>query len=531
MKKKLAATLSVVLILGLAVLGILAYLTSEDGDVNVMTLGNVQIEQHEDFDMGTDLYPGVEVKKEVTVENTGESDVYVRTLVAFEVIESDTFDYGFAFNDLAYDFTGWGVPAVTYDFVKDGVKYQAIELVHKTSVAAGATTDPSLTKVVLAETCTNEDMEALGGTYEVLVLSQAVQTAGFTDPITALDTAFGDVTAEKVAEWFDGMALPVLLDDAEGISDAMKTLPDGTDVTKKVLSITYGKTADYPEIVNGGYETTVTDGVTTYYVPNGSNYDVYMLADGVIYAPENSKNLFADMANVTAIDTSNLDFSRVENALCMFVNCSKLESLDTASWDVSNMTNMQSIFYGCNALEDIDVSNWDTSNVTNMRMVFFRCYALDNETLKGVENWDVSNVKNFYSMFKYARGLTDLDLSKWDTSSATTMSHMFANIGELETLDLSGFDTSNVTDMSWMFYDASKLTTIIVGDGWTTANVDVANTSRPFYNNQALVGGAGTTWLDVCDMANANRPWESSAELKYAIVDGGTTNPGLLTHK
>ena len=47
MKKKLLTTLSVVLILGLAALGILAYLTDTDSDVNVMTLGNVSIEQNE----------------------------------------------------------------------------------------------------------------------------------------------------------------------------------------------------------------------------------------------------------------------------------------------------------------------------------------------------------------------------------------------------------------------------------------------------------------------------------------------------
>ena len=541
MKKKILTTLSVVLVLGLAALGILAYLTDQDSDVNVMTLGNVQIEQIEQqlaedgslepFKQAKDLYPGTEISKIVSVKNTGKSDCYFRTLIAFEDITSDTFmvepnvqstgDYiCTSFNGPTYEFTA-----------DDGTKYVVMEFVGKTKLEPGKTTTASLNGVRFNETCTNEDMEALGGTYEVLVLSQAVQTEGFADATTALDTAFGDVTNEKVAEWFGGVAFPVILEDASAIIKAMTTLTDGTNITTKVSKITYGKPSEYPEIVGGGYESVEVDGVTTYYVPNGSNYDVYVLAEGVIYAPKNSKNMFNGMTNVTEIDTSNLDFSRVENALGMFVNCSNLESLDTASWDVSNMTNMQSLFYGCNKLEDIDVSNWDTSNVTNMRMVFFRCYELDNEILKGVENWDVSNVTNFYSMFKHARGLTNLDLSNWDTSSATTMSHMFANIGGLEELDLSGFDTSKVTDMSWMFYDASKLTTILVGDGWTTANVDVANTSRPFYNNQALVGGAGTTWLDVCEMANANRPWESSASLDYAIVDGGTSNPGLLTHK
>lgn len=323
-------------------------------------------------------------------------------------------------------------------------------------------------------------------------------------------------------------SFPVLAS-AQTIKGAFKT-SDGTDITKKISNIIFGKPADYPEIT-ANYTGTVDGDLTVYQVLNNDNasYTIYYLSDGKVSLPANSKNLFADMSGLKEMDTSNLDMSKVENALCMFANCTNLEKLDTAGWDTSNMTNMQSLFYGCNNLENINVSNWDTSNVTNMRMVFFRCYELSNDILKGVENWDVSNVTNFYSMFKHARGLTSLDLSKWDTSSATTMSHMFANIGGVEELDLSGFDTSKVTDMSWMFYDASKLTTIYVGDGWTTEAV--TTTTHPFYNNQVLVGEKGTTWLDVCDMANPNRPWESSAKLEYAIVDGGTTAPGLLTYK
>ncbi len=314
----------------------------------------------------------------------------------------------------------------------------------------------------------------------------------------------------------------------ETITDAF--VSNGSDIKAKIGKVIFGKPADYPEIV-ANYTATVSDGVSVYQVPTDSgNYEVYYLSEDKISAPADSSNLFAEMKTAETIDVSNLDMSQVENALCMFLNCTNLKTLDTENWDMSNVTNMQSLFYGCNKLDNIDVSNWDTSSVTNMRMVFFRCYELPNDVLEGVENWDVSNVTNFYSMFKHARGLTDLDLSKWDTSSATNMSHMFANIGGVQKLDLSSFDTSKVTDMSWMFYDASKLTTILVGDGWTTAALDPAKPTC-FYNNQALVGGAGTAWLDVCDMANPARPWESSAKITYAIVDGGTSAPGLLTYK
>ena len=116
--RKLLMILGIVLSLAIATGSTLAYLTDTDSDVNVMTLGNVDIEQIEqewnedqtelkDFTQEKPLYPyvgelGWENKEEadgayrrftmenvvdkyVTVENTGKSDAYVRTFFAFEM--------------------------------------------------------------------------------------------------------------------------------------------------------------------------------------------------------------------------------------------------------------------------------------------------------------------------------------------------------------------------------------------------------------------------------------------------------------
>ena len=251
MKKKLAATLSVVLILGLATLGILAYLMDEDSDVNVMTLGNVDITQHEQqvgengelepFEQGKGMYPGVEISKVVTVENTGKSEAFVRTLVAFEVIDSETFDLDYGFDDLGgYDCRAWY--GESYEFELNGVKYVAVEFIHRNAVPAGATTGASLTEALLATSCTNEDMEALGGTYEILVLSQAVQTEGFENATEALDTAFGDVTNAKVAEWFGGTEIPTAVATADELATAIADgkdvyLTDDVELTDEVIKV------------------------------------------------------------------------------------------------------------------------------------------------------------------------------------------------------------------------------------------------------------------------------------------------------
>lgn len=55
----------------------------------------------------------------------------------------------------------------------------------------------------------------------------------------------------------------------------------------------------YPEIVNNetGVLVDVEQDVDVYayYMPNGSNYDVYFLADDIIYTPRDSTELFRDM--------------------------------------------------------------------------------------------------------------------------------------------------------------------------------------------------------------------------------------------
>ena len=122
-KSTLIMVLSLVLSLALAAGGTLAYLTDEDGDINVMTVGNVQIVQNEqqrvdqgeanseleEFEQNKNMMPIVDkgmkkidqdvngwgvsmrdedtyrnyVDKIVSVTNKGNSDAYVRTIYAF----------------------------------------------------------------------------------------------------------------------------------------------------------------------------------------------------------------------------------------------------------------------------------------------------------------------------------------------------------------------------------------------------------------------------------------------------------------
>ena len=310
MKKILMMVLSLVLVAALSIGGTVAYLQDDDSDVNVMTLGNVKIEQHEyervvdangnyttdtidnqssyvlkDFTQGKPLLPatdpsnhgagtwdnttvrmsqvgsygGMQVfvnpnaqDKFVTVENTGKTDAYVRTLVAVECGSTDGSLVGTSYH-------GTWTKNVIGVISVDGNNYYLIEYVyaggklsdgswrHENGILpAGDTSYPSLAQVYIESVATNEDMEKIdgngNGTLDILVLSQAVQTAGFADAETALNAGFGDITTTN-HPWKD----TVLASDADGMIEALENgkdvvLTDDVKIDPAGMSNAYGTT-------------------------------------------------------------------------------------------------------------------------------------------------------------------------------------------------------------------------------------------------------------------------------------------------
>ena len=240
--RKWLLILSIVLSVAIAAGGTMAYLQDTDEDVNVMTLGKVEIRQHEyervqnadgtyatietesgigyklkDFSQDKPLFPAVGdyrvmddtlvyfdqlgenaggeagvagqlenvQDKFVVVENTGKSDAYVRTLFAFEGTDALTEYLGLGITE---DWA-WNDPKL--EIVVDGATYVVMEAVYVGSadrhadgiLPAGEWTPSSLSQVFLAPEATNEVVEGLdtnkNGKYDILVLSQAVQVQGF----------------------------------------------------------------------------------------------------------------------------------------------------------------------------------------------------------------------------------------------------------------------------------------------------------------------------------------------------------------
>ncbi len=287
MKKVLLMCTAYVLVAALAIGGTIAYLQDTDSDVNVMTLGNVSIEQHEyeravdangayetkeidgvnsyvlkDFTQGKDLLPIVgdpstgaagwdntvvrmtqvdsygsmqvfagknAQDKFVVVKNTGKTDAYIRTLVAIEIGSANADLIGTSYHNT------WNKNVVGTINI-DQSNYYVLEYVYAGAqlsdgswrhgngiLPAGDTAYPNFSQVYIKSAATNEDCVALdgngNGTLDILVVSQAVQAAGFADAKTALDTGFGK-SSEKAAEWFGGIAIPDVVASADEAYDA-----------------------------------------------------------------------------------------------------------------------------------------------------------------------------------------------------------------------------------------------------------------------------------------------------------------------
>jgi len=546
MKKIIAWLLVLALTAAISIGATLAYLTDTDEDVNVMTVGQVKIDQleYERVDVETNgddaavrefhdnkpLYPAVtkdgfdytpgdsyvdwdqigkdgytseiwdpskinnEQDKMVFVKNEGDWDAYVRTVFGFEANGYTLAQFKDLFH-LDLNETNW-----TWEWTEavdiNGTNYIIATATYNKVLAPGAITEISLSQIALDSSATNEDIKGFGDTYQILVQSQAVQADGFDNPVTALNEAFGVIDIEA-----EPPKIPFEDDNATSGTDLKTALHylDGSDISKKITSVTVGLNSVHADAV-AGLEGTLVDveqdiPAYAYYVPNGANYDVYVLSDYAIYAPEDSSMLFKNLEIMTKLDTSNLNFGRAKLMNSLFANCFALTEVDVTGWDVSSATtfdrlfyvckNLQTVkglgtwdtgnvtttfgaFYECQKLIDIDgVGDWDTGNVTTMAHMFRGCKALP---VLDIGRWDVGNVTEFNSMFNYLEKVTELDLTGWDMHSAQKINHMFYGCLGLTEMNMANWNVTNVTTTSHMFTDCNYLEAVDL-TGWNTVSL------------------------------------------------------------
>lgn len=254
--KKSIIALSAALIAVLAVGSSLALQTDVTNDVNVMTLGDIEIAQHEyeravdengewiqsqyevygykadlmqPFTQNKTLQPafyldgkvkyddrveghqqpwaqvGAEgsnqlfddsvknvIDKFVFVENTGSNDAYYRTIIAIEWPEELKEDGDKDYIHVLINANSRFVWEDLGYYTIDGTQYLVKEATYTEVLKPGEVSRPSLLQVYLDPKATNEDVELFGGSLDIIVTTQATQVVNGADAERMLNAAFGE---------------------------------------------------------------------------------------------------------------------------------------------------------------------------------------------------------------------------------------------------------------------------------------------------------------------------------------------------
>lgn len=440
MKKVLLMVVSAVLVAALAIGITVAYLQSETTtDINVMTLGNVEIEQHEyervvdadgnwiastdadkygyypdklqDFTQNKPLYPAVfgdgqikwddrangshqqswaevgapgsnqlfddsvanAVDKFVFVENTGKSDAYVRTVFAFEqgALTADKWDQIISTNA---DAAHWTWATVATDVEIGGCKYVIAVATYAGPTSnpdgvlkAGDTTYASLLQVYMNPVATNEDCVAIdgngNGTFDIFVVSQAIQTVGFDNAAAALNAGFGEITATN-HPWINGIVIEAA--DANELIDALKGAMKGQTIALSAGDYGY---------VNIDFE--VADDVTILADAESDiriNFANGAVANGITVkgldvVHFDSSSAYVDGGVITIDAGAKVDLTvsdckaEISGGRASFIGCSEATSKITI--DNCELTGGKYVVYGSAPVDELNVVNSDFSNISS----------------------------------------------------------------------------------------------------------------------------------------------------------------------
>ena len=168
--------------------------------------------------------------------------------------------------------------------------------------------------------------------------------------------------------------------------------------------------------------------VLAYLVRNSTNesyFDLYLQANGIIYANSNASRYFYCMNSLE-----------------------KIEGL-VSGFDTSGVTNMSEMFYRVN-IEKLDLSGFNTSNVASMNYMFSEA-TIGNIDLSG---FNTSNVASMNSMFSGAT-IGNIDLSEYDTSSVTDIAYMFSGSNITSTITIKN---SNINSYKLAFNSSGTIT-------------------------------------------------------------------------
>ena len=86
-------------------------------------------------------------------------------------------------------------------------------------------------------------------------------------------------------------------------------------------------------------------------------------------------DMFGYCENLSSLDVSHFNTSKVTDMMFMFEECERLANLDVSNFDISQVTDMSRMFADCKNLTSLDLSSFDTSQLVNSKWVHFSMLA------------------------------------------------------------------------------------------------------------------------------------------------------------
>ncbi len=294
-------------------------------------------------------------------------------------------------------------------------------------------------------------------------------------------------------------------------------------------------------------------GVCMYY--DYVNYYVYILCNDLIYANENSSNMFKNFYDLEMITFNNLDTSMVINMGQMFERCSSLVSLDLSCFDTSNVTTTTNMFRNCSSLKTIYVGhkwtmeklllNDSENNQNGSNDMFYGCSKLvgqNGSTISTVVN--DNRLKAVYAKvdggvndpgYLTGKGTVYLNTiwrdvlnSVLGVSSDQITSINFCNTapsGQLNSVSIGSDSSNNVTTLSSLAvaYSSSDKKTIHIMTA-TEKLKTPANSTGLFKDLTSLQEINNINLLDTSDTTNMFEMFENCTSLKSLDVSGFNTD-------
>ena len=116
---------------------------------------------------------------------------------------------------------------------------------------------------------------------------------------------------------------------------------------------------------------------------NGSYYDVYVAGNGGINAEKACPYLFYDCRFLKRINFGTAFHTEYATSMhAMFADCVNLTYLDVSHLDTSKVSDMSMMFYGCRKLTIYGINIWDVSNVSSYGLFMPEAHTINGRPWK-----------------------------------------------------------------------------------------------------------------------------------------------------